>query len=102
MSSETAGPGRSPASSKGARSLFAIVVSTPSTHTLRAERLDASTVLLVSSGRTITPLANWLEAFSVSPVHASGSPAGARGAAAADIAADLELLPAPARRRKDV
>ncbi len=94
MSSETAGAGQHPVSSKKQRSLFGIVVSTPSTHTLRVERLDGSTVLLVSSGRTIMPLASWLEAFSIAVVP-SGGPEDA--AVASNLAAAGELR----RRRKD-
>lgn len=93
MSSETVVPGPVPASLKPARSLFAIVVSTPSTHTLRVERLDASTALLVSSGRTIRPLESWLEAFAVSLVELAGPNA--------DVARNLAAAGELRRRRKD-
>src|SRR5438094_319356 len=107
MSSETAGPGAQPVSSKGARSLFAIVVSTPSTHTLRVERLDASTALLVSSGRTITPLVGWHEAFNIAVVPASAASEAEVVLAELDPALADELAPRstfgtpPSRRRKD-
>src|SRR5213594_1572310 len=99
MSSETAGPGAPPASSKGARVSFGIVVSTRRTLTLRVERLDASTALIAISGRSSEPLTSWLEAVVLDVIGNVPRP----GPAVADDlrAAAVELLPSSTRRRKD-